>query len=130
MCVRTVCVFVCRQGYSPLVFPLFPLARSPSRTSQSLFLTACARSSFCLFFFASAKHRHIFLPHASRSPSHRLPRPTHNTVPRARVVESYPSENYLQQCLDRRRGLLTRRDFHSHVQRDTAVGPSVKWNSR
>src|SRR6266849_10079403 len=76
------------------------------------------------------KHKLTFLPHVGKSTLHRLPGPTLTTVPRVRVMESKPSEKNLQQCLDRRCWLRARRDVHSDVQRDTAMGPSVKWISR
>jgi hypothetical protein len=81
------------------------------------------------------RHRLTLFPHARRSTLHRstlhrLPRPTHGTVSRARVVESRPPERDLQQCLDRRCWPLPRRDVHSHVQRYTAMDPSVEWITR
>ena len=76
------------------------------------------------------KHRLSFLPHAFRHTLRHLPRPTCNTVSRARVVESKPSKKYLQQSVDRRCRLLARRVVHPYVQRDIAMGPSVEWVTR
>lgn len=115
--------------------------RHRSRTRETLQELGAARCSACATrrviirgladFRLQAQVRLVFAihRHAGRSTLHHLPRSTLIPVSWARIVGSKPSEwaGGLRESLDRRCRLLTRRDVHSHVQRDTPMERPVEY---